>query len=1166
MSKVIAMTTILLLASFAVSNCNVGCLKCSSSNDCLMCDFKSGYVLSESRCVFSLVANCQSQSISGSCLQCSSGNYLDLTTQKCVGVPTANRINNCQYYSDASSCTQCTQSFYLSNNTCVAVSNVISNCTHALGPSLCQECASGFALSADNTGCVQISNTGSCMLYSTVECSSCKAGFDYNVNSLLYVLRDAANSSSIASNASALAVGSSGTVPVANRCSAVTVSNCTKLTDFETCAECETGFYIGNDGNCVANPSSAIPNCSVYGTINQCKECLQGYYLKSATECGAVTKIDKCSVYDGKASSTKCNVCEPTHYVANNACTLRTKAVDGCTTYTADADNCGSCSDSRVPTSDGLKCLPALTFCASYVQSNVDATALTCARCEDKFYWNGTACDLGSTVNCLSYLAAQNVCQTCEEGYYLTNSNRCSAHNKVLNCEEYDNLVANKCVQCNDRSAKLSKTTACTQVYIEGCDTYASETHCQTCKPGYDLQSSGKCALISTDFNCTKMVLGECVQCNAGYMLDGGVCSLPLSNMTQNCLLTNLTGTISSAQKTCLKCNNGSIFYNYKYHSQCVDAQYVKNTYSATLQTNCLSYRYKDDALICVKCRAGLYLKDGSCESSCGDADTIRAASLEYDQGDRKFSVSSVNNCVAATDSCAVQYPLQQQALPNVPAYGCAKCQANTHAVVDITTDTSIFVKGEHVNATSGAGLFFSVRSATCDSTTLIRHAEVPQCRQYYPLVDGSIGCISCDFGYSGLVNNFTVDNCHKYDIANEKCIACQQGYFLQNEYVCTPVAPISFCELYSTTASSSVCVKCKTSSPIYYLSNNECQLTPAIANCVRYSLSSNTCEVCDDSTVLLSDKSACVLPIDNCSVYRIPTVGVIGVPGIGVIGVPGIGGILGPGVGGVAGPGLIIPIVAAEPVSPAADTESYGSDAITLAEDEPFKPIDNEFEVSLASQDVEDFFPGQESDAVLQNPATTTCQTCKKGYYPNSFGTACIQNIDYPYCNEYDGTTSGKCIRHNLIPMYVNSICSAPVAIPNCTKYSNKTTCAECDASGYYLSNNYCVPFGKYVNASNTFADIAAPNCKRSTSLTGDTCAECLSGFNMLVDTSAGPAVNKCCAFGSFLQAGACTQDVLMQYNTFNCAVYNLASGYCAICKTGFYLGANNCCALGSY
>ena len=118
----------LLFTNKIYSICDSYCLKCSSSNKCLLCDFTNKKVLDPSgNCVESSFSDCQFAYKSTTCNKCSSNLKFDSSLKQCV----SGDLKNCLIFDSNGKCVLCNEKFYIdSSGNCVEIieKETITNC------------------------------------------------------------------------------------------------------------------------------------------------------------------------------------------------------------------------------------------------------------------------------------------------------------------------------------------------------------------------------------------------------------------------------------------------------------------------------------------------------------------------------------------------------------------------------------------------------------------------------------------------------------------------------------------------------------------------------------------------------------------------------------------------------------------------------------------------------------------------------------------------------------------------------------------------------------------------------------------------------------------------------------------------------------------------------
>ncbi len=92
-----------------IQACTTGCLKCSATNECQLCDNSKFYSLNTATkaCTKISIDNCVTMNATGECITCGSSYYLNAL--KCTVVDTAKQTAtpNCAVWSTSQSCSGC---------------------------------------------------------------------------------------------------------------------------------------------------------------------------------------------------------------------------------------------------------------------------------------------------------------------------------------------------------------------------------------------------------------------------------------------------------------------------------------------------------------------------------------------------------------------------------------------------------------------------------------------------------------------------------------------------------------------------------------------------------------------------------------------------------------------------------------------------------------------------------------------------------------------------------------------------------------------------------------------------------------------------------------------------------------------------------------------------
>lgn len=170
------------------------------------------------------------------------------------------------------------------------------------------------------------------------------------------------------------------------------------------------------------------------------------------------------------------------------------------------------------------------------------------------------------------------------------------------------------------------------------------------------------------------------------------------------------------------------------------------------------------------------------------------------------------------------------------------------------------------------------VQGATVNCRIFNKQGICTQCSNGYVLVtlqDTSIVCMKVNVDTNCLT--FRSDQSNGRNI---ECLQCKPTFLLDTlskpNTVCSSFDKIDNCALYeNTTLLYNTVLKCLRCEATFYLKDNACIKNKNVVGCKTYSLTSDTCELCEDPYYLSTDKTLCVpLPtgILNCLAYSSST------------------------------------------------------------------------------------------------------------------------------------------------------------------------------------------------------------------------------------------------------------------------------------------------------
>ena len=515
------------MLSFAQSqstatNCNNGCLMCSSSGNCLLCDFQSFYIKNGLTCILNPIEGCSLTIEGKTCYKCANTHYLDTDTKKCVKVTTM--IENCLFHKSTTLCDQCNAHYYLNaSGQCIQIQKQILNCYIYESDTICKECARSTP-NTNKTACVSPTNPDNCAFFSgALSCTTCKSGFIHLSNKYLWDLQDDRKFLKSFFNYTIYdTLYNIWEFQTKTNVCVAEIPYCAKGS-FNECTECQTGYFVNSSLKCQQNPQEKINNCLVYLKKAQCTECMQGYWLESATSCKQQTAIAQCLKYS-ITQKDYCDECGDQFYFKESSklCQSRETQVSNCETNQSNSELCKKCRASFIVSQDFKSCLNEIPQCLSYLfLPNSDGSlTMICNVCLDGFYIYTevvnstlkTSCRLPEKTieGCLKY-QNETLCSECENNFYLALF-KCHFHQKTitekLSCSQFSNILLNQCVKCTDSRFLFQLFNYCENqaTLIDKCYQYNESQKCAQCDQGYYIvtDAEGK-------QTCTKSTIESCV-------------------------------------------------------------------------------------------------------------------------------------------------------------------------------------------------------------------------------------------------------------------------------------------------------------------------------------------------------------------------------------------------------------------------------------------------------------------------------------------------------------------------------------------------------------------------------------------------------------------------------------------------------------------------------
>ncbi len=160
---------------------------------------------------------------------------------------------------------------------------------------------------------------------------------------------------------------------------------CAEYIDTNTCFSCLEGYHLDDLDSCVLNPRDQIINCKVYSSFDSCIECNLGFYPKVSTYCELSPKIDGCQILKSKSNLGGCAECVEGKFYSSTLgqCHERSFTIKDCAQYDTQRDQCAVCSPGFKLSRDLRVCKPTVTNCliSEDFFSDSEKEKLDCLRC-----------------------------------------------------------------------------------------------------------------------------------------------------------------------------------------------------------------------------------------------------------------------------------------------------------------------------------------------------------------------------------------------------------------------------------------------------------------------------------------------------------------------------------------------------------------------------------------------------------------------------------------------------------------------------------------------------------------------------------------------------------------------------------------------------------------
>ena len=399
----LTLLTLACIMNNIVSPCGAGCLVCSSSDTCSLCDVFNGLALSSDTgtCVAQSLANCRFSINDKTCLVCK-GDFYESGGQ-CQAVTSP--ISGCVKYSSGSSCQICDDKNFLSSSKCQKLTEAkkVEKCLQ-YSEEGCELCSSGFP-NAGKTQCLVWDDIDlNCQFYYKGNtCEECSSG------SVTYPALDSSLSSvykTIFENGLLFGRDKLGTMAQAmclesGSTSLVKDSVCRDaLSISQGCIQCDpkTSFLDIKGQKCSDNPPKVvvvsihkIENCFSLNLNFDCTVCYNGYFLHvTKKRClKHSTTVEQCKTMSQTIDGV-CLVCNEGFYMQGTSCVVRTVEVPECAELNYFGQNCVKCNPGFSLQSVNTKCLKIPDNCE--VEINDGSETLKCSKCSVGYHLFADLC------------------------------------------------------------------------------------------------------------------------------------------------------------------------------------------------------------------------------------------------------------------------------------------------------------------------------------------------------------------------------------------------------------------------------------------------------------------------------------------------------------------------------------------------------------------------------------------------------------------------------------------------------------------------------------------------------------------------------------------------------------------------------------------------------
>ena len=427
----------------------------------------------------------------GVCTKCSMSYYLDKSTQECK-MKDSNWLY-CQQTVDGKNCDICDEDAYFDDEgKCVAVNNCAKGAPYAK----CEKCKENYYLAKYGNCCSQEPNCyfgdkdlgicNQCIDFYYIDFNDGKCKPNNEDNDFKYCRK---------ADKECYECVSGTYLGEDKKCS--TSKNCSE-SKYGTCLYCINGFHLGTDNIC-----NNIDKCIKSNYFNSCEECEKGYYFNISSNLCEEENEGFINCRKTDSDGIFCDSCKQDFYLnyPDHKCysNLENNEFYKCSlTY---GEVCHSCVQDYYLGYIDKKCTK-IQGCEISENEN------KCLQCDSESY-----CLNAHNGNCINnefieeekdkffyrcnYTDEEGTkCEQCIDNYRLNNKGFCVFDEF---CEEFDqDKNCKKCIKDNDEESIfycLNQDFECTLTYVKGCELCNDVTnfdYCSKCKEDYTLDD-GQC-------------------------------------------------------------------------------------------------------------------------------------------------------------------------------------------------------------------------------------------------------------------------------------------------------------------------------------------------------------------------------------------------------------------------------------------------------------------------------------------------------------------------------------------------------------------------------------------------------------------------------------------------------------------------------------------------